>query len=299
MVNRSTKKPLNTLSPNKIFDRTLVQNHRDRAALIYSHHSFLKDRTVNDLANRLKHIRRVFDTCVDLGCHTGQLSLALQGITTNKIICADQSFKMVQQAPSPLKLVMDEESLPFEENSLDLVLSALSLQWINDFPKFLLGVIQCLKPDGLFLASLLGENTLRELRDSLACAEIEIKGGLSPRISPMLTIQDAGALLQHAGFALPVVDVDHIQVTYAHPLDLLRDLRSMGETNALHTRSVSLMPRSILQRACELYQEKYSLVDGRIYATFDIITMTGWKPHPSQPIPLKRGSAKSKLSDFL
>jgi malonyl-ACP O-methyltransferase BioC len=299
MVNRSVSSPLKALSPDKLFDRALVKNHRDRIASTYPNHSFLKDRTVNDLVGRLKHIRRTFSTCVDLGCHTGQLSRAFKEIATNEIICADMSYGMLQTVPSSLKLVMDEEQLPFDSNSLDLILSSLSLHWVNDLPGLMSQVMQCLKPDGLFLASVLGENTLLELRDCLMSVEIEIKSGLSPRVSPMMTLQDAGTLLQRAGFALPVVDLDHVQVTYAHPMDLLHDLRQMGETNALNTRSQSIMSRTLLQRMCELYQQKYSFSDGRIYATFDIITMTGWKPHSSQPKPLKRGSAKSKLSDYL
>jgi SAM-dependent methyltransferase len=206
---------------------------------------------------------------------------------------------MVAQTPSPLKIVLDEEILPFAPDTLDLAISALSLHWINDLPGAFAQIMNCLNPDGLFLASLYGQETLIELRDCLSTAELELKGGISPRLSPMISIQDAGALLQRAGFALPVVDLDRIQVTYPHPLALLHDLRNMGETNALFNRSFTIMPRSLLSRTFELYQERYGLPDGRIFATFDVVTLTGWKPHESQQQPLKRGSATSHLKNIL
>jgi len=236
---------------------------------------------------------------VDLGCHTGQLAKALKDILPNNLICTDISEAMVAQAPSPLKIVLNAEILPFAERSLDLVISALSLHWVNDIPGLLAQIYNVLKPDGLFLASLFGEETLKELRDCLATAELELKGGLSLRVSPMLSIQDAGTLLQRAGFALPVVDHDRIQVTYSHPLALLHDLRHMGETNVLYRRSLNFTPRSLFTRTFELYQERYGLPDGRIPATFDIVTLTGWTPHESQQKPLARGSAKSHLKDYV
>jgi NADH dehydrogenase [ubiquinone] 1 alpha subcomplex assembly factor 5 len=236
---------------------------------------------------------------VDLGCHSGQLANALKEILPNNLICTDISEAMVTQAPSPLKIVLNAESLPFADHSLDLVISALSLHWVNDIPGLLAQVYRALKPDALFLASLFGEETLKELRDCLSTAELELKGGFSPRVSPMISIQDAGTLLQRAGFALPVIDHDRIQVTYPHPLALLHDLRHMGETNALYRRSLNFTPRSLLACAFELYQERYGLPDGRIPATFDVITLTGWAPHESQPSPLRRGTATAKLKDYV
>lgn len=265
-------------APDPIFDRTLLKNRRNRVATSYSSYGFLKARAVVDLAGRLTRIRRTFHQGIDLGSHTGQLGKAVKDIVRNPLIAGDISEGMVAHAPAPFKVVLDEEALPFAENSLDLVMSALSLHWVNDLPGFLAQTYACLKPDGLFLASLLGENTLIELRDCFARAELEHKGGISPRLSPMVSLQDAGALLQRAGFSLPVTDHDRLQVTYSHPLALLHDLRYMGETNALHSRSRSFLPRAVLTRMVDLYQERYSLPDGRIQATFDIVTLTGWKP---------------------
>jgi malonyl-ACP O-methyltransferase BioC len=282
-----------------IFDRQLVTAHRNRQATSYQKHAFLKNRVAHDLANRLKHIRRTFQLCVDLGCHTGQLSSALKDIYPNNLICTDLSGAMVNQVPSSLKIVLDEEALPFSQNSIDLIISALSLQWVNDMPGVLAQIYTCLKPDGLFLASLFGGDTLIELRDCFSTAELELRGGITPRLSPMIAIKEAGALLQRIGFALPVADQDRIRVTYPNPLTLLHDLRHMGETNALYSRSQAFMPRSLITRAFELYQKRYGLADGRIYATFDVITLTGWKPHKSQPKPLARGTAKVNLNDFL
>lgn len=286
-------------SPGVLFDRRLVTVHRNRQASPFASSAFLKERVAQDLACRLKHIRRTFHCCVDLGCHTGQLATALKDILPNDLICTDLSESMVTQVPSPLKIVLDEETLPFAQNSLDLVISALSLHWVNDIPGLLAQIYTCLKPDGLFLASLFGENTLVELRDCLATAELELRSGITPRLSPMIAIIEAGALLQRAGFALPVVDHDRIQVTYPHPLALLQDLRKMGETNALYSRSQVPMTRSVLARTFELYQERYALPDGRIYATFDVVTLTGWKPHESQQTPLRRGTAKAPLRDYI
>jgi NADH dehydrogenase [ubiquinone] 1 alpha subcomplex assembly factor 5 len=283
-------------SPGFLFDRRLLRARRNRVAASYSSYAFLKNRISADLRNRLQHIRRSFNQVVDLGCHTGQLSTDLKAPI---IIAADLSEAMVALASSPFKLVLDEEALPFAPNSFDLVTSALSLQWVNDIPGMLTQVLHCLKPDGLFLASILGENTLIELRDCLESAELDISGGVTPRLSPMLSIQDAGSLLQRVGYALPVVDHERIEVSYPHPLALLKDLRAMGESNALANRSRSPLPRKVLARMVELYQKGYGLKSGRIYATFDIVTLTGWRPHESQPAPLKRGTAKTRLGDFV
>jgi len=206
---------------------------------------------------------------------------------------------MVVHAATPLKIVLDEETLPFAAHSLDLIISALSLHWVNDIPGVLAQALQCLKPDGLFLASLFGGETLVELRDCLSSAELELRGGITPRLSPMVTIKDAGTLLQRTGFALPVVDCNRLQVTYPHPLALLHDLRKMGENNALINRSRTPLPRALLNRTIELYQKRYRLADGRIPATFEIITLTGWAPHPSQQIPLPRGAGQVRLEDYV
>ena len=283
-------------TPGLLFDRSLIKARRNRAAASFAAHAFLKERVAQDLANRLKLIRRSFETCVDLGGHTGHLGALLKEIS---LITADLSEAMVSQASTPLKVVLDEEALPFANNSLDLIMSALSLHWVNDFPGLLAQSFQCLKPDGLFLIALLGGHTLIELRDCLSSAELELRGGVTPRLSPMISIKDAGALLQRAGFALPVVDCDRIKVTYPHPLALLHDLQKMGENNALVNRSRVPLSRGLLKRVCELYQERYGLAGGYISATFEVITLTGWAPHASQQKPLPRGAATERLQDHL
>ena len=281
--------------PGLLFDRLLLKSRRTRASSSFSNHAFLKIRVGENLSNRLKLIRRTFPIAVDLGGHTGQLAT----IFPNALISTDISEAMVCHSLSPLKVVLDEETLPFANNSLDLIISALSLHWVNDFPGFLAQAFHCLKPDGLFLASLFGGETLIELRDCLATAELEIHGGLSPRLSPMISVKEAGSLLQRAGFALPVVDHDRIQVTYPNPLALLHDLRNMGETNILYQRSKTPLSRRLLTRTIQLYQERYGSANGRVMATFDVVTLTGWVPHNSQQTPLKRGSAKARLEDFV
>ena len=194
---------------------------------------------------------------------------------------------------------LDEERLPFAEASLDLVVSTLALHWTNDLPGALVQIRRALRPDGLFIGSILGGSTLTELRQALVQAESEIAGGAAPRVSPFADMMDAAGLLQRAGFALPVADVDRVQVAYAHPLELLRDLRAMGEGNVLADSDRRPLTRRVLARAMEIYAERFSRDDARIPATFEIVTMTGWAPHPDQQQPLKPGSAKMRLADAL
>lgn len=298
MTSPTLPTPLSTQS-GLLFDRSLIRRHRSRAAISFSHYSYLKERAAEDLKYRIQFMRRSFLDCLDLGSHTGQLEQALEGILPSPLIAADTCESMLLQAHTPLRIVLDEESLPFAENSLDLIVSALSLHWVNDIPGLLAQIYYSLKPDGLLLASLFGGETLIELRDCLASAELELYARGSPRLSPMISVNDAGSLLQRAEFALPVVDCDRIKVTYSHPLALLHDLRNMGETNALYHRPKTFMSRTLLTRMIELYQQRYGSADGRVTATFDVITLTGWKPHASQQIPLKRGSGQARLSDYL
>lgn len=196
-------------------------------------------------------------------------------------------------------VVGDEEHLPFRNQSFDLVFSPLSLHWTNDLPGALIQLRRALKPDGLLLAAMFGGGTLHELRQSLMAAELEVEDGVSPRVSPFAEIRDAGGLLQRAGLALPVADMDTITVTYEHPLKLLADLRGMGEQNCIIERRRSFMRRQTLMRAMEIYLERYSLPDGRVSATFEVIYLTGWSPHESQQQPLRPGQATSRLADAL
>ena len=197
------------------------------------------------------------------------------------------------------RMQMDEEAIPFANESLDLVVSSLALHWTNDLPGALIQIRRALKPDGLLIASVLGGATLTELRQALLAAEAELSDGAGLRVAPFADTFDAAGLLQRAGFALPVADVDRVTVRYSHPLKLMADLRSMGETNALIERARQPLSRRVLARASELYFEKFADADGRVRASFDIITMTGWAPHPDQQKPLKPGSAKMRLADAL
>ncbi|HZD24669.1 MAG TPA: methyltransferase domain-containing protein, partial [Alphaproteobacteria bacterium] len=192
-----------------------------------------------------------------------------------------------------------EEALPFQPGSFDLVLSALSLHWVNDLPGALLQIRGALKPDGLFLAAMLGGDTLMELREALLLAEMELTGGASPRISPMADLREAGALLQRAGFALPVADSDRLTLTYAEPFSLLRELRGLGEASAGGSRPRGFARRALFEAAARIYHERHAGPDGRIPATFEVLYLIGWAPHESQQRPLRPGSAAQRLADAL
>jgi NADH dehydrogenase [ubiquinone] 1 alpha subcomplex assembly factor 5 len=282
-----------------VFDRTQVRRQRDRAAATFADHSFLFDEVAERIGDRLLDVTRKFPLALDLGCHTGGLARVLGtrgGI--ERLVRCDLSPAMVQRAGGQA-VAGDEEALPFADQSFDLVLSNLSLHWVNDLPGALIQINRALKPDGLLVATMLGGETLRELRRCFIEAEVAEEGGAGPRISPFADVRDVGALLQRAGFALPVVDIDDITVTYAEPLRLLADLRGMGETNAALARRRSPTRRATVVRALELYREHYAGADGRVPATFQILTLTAWRPHESQQKPLARGSGKTSLTDAL
>lgn len=283
----------------QVFDRRAVRAHRDRAAGRLAQHDFLFREAADRLADRLLDFKRAFPTALDLGCHTGILAQVLQhrgGIET--LVQADLSPAMAGRAQG-LCLAADEEALPFAPQSFDLVLSVLSLHWVNDLPGALLQIRRCLKPDGLFLGCLLGGGTLAELREALLHAEAEIEQGASPRISPFADLRDAGGLLQRAGFALPVADGERIRVTYPDALALMRDLRGMGESNAVLDRRRCFSRRATLARAAAVYAERHAEPSGRITASFQLLTLTGWQPHASQQQPLKPGSAQTRLATAL
>jgi NADH dehydrogenase [ubiquinone] 1 alpha subcomplex assembly factor 5 len=274
------------------FDRQLLRLHRHRAAAEFASVNFLKKAMASGIEERLADINRRFAVGLDLGAHQGWLA----GPVASQLIACDVSAKMLAPAPG-LKIVADEEALPFAPQSFDLVVSAGSLHWVNDLPGCLLQIRQILKPDGFFIATLIGGDSLHQLRSCLLQAEVDILGGARQRVSPMIDVRDAGALLQRAGFAMPVAEVDHLTVSYASPLALLHDLRMMGESNAL--TDAAPLRRDVLLRMCALYVERYSDADGRIPASFALITMAGWAPAPDQPKPLRPGSAKVSLADAL
>jgi SAM-dependent methyltransferase len=281
------------MSERLIFDRALLRARR-RRALALGASTFLIDRVAEELAERLSIVLRHFSLALDLGTTTDAVVRAL---ATNEAI--GTLYATDSLARPGVDVVADEEALPFGDASLDLVVSALALQFVNDLPGTLIQVRRALRPDGLFLAALIGGDTLTELRQSFAAAEAEIEGGASPHVAPFPEIREMGALLQRAGFALPVTDVDRLVVRYRTPFDLIGDLRRMGATNALMERRRLPLRRATLARMAEIYAERFADADGRIRATFDILWLSGWAPHESQQKPLAPGSARTRLSDAL
>lgn len=287
--------------PLRVFDRRAVRLHRARAARAPDAADFLVKESAERLADRLDDVTRRFPLALDLGCRDGVLAQGLAGrggIET--LVHADAALAFVQRLPPAVpRLVAEAEALPFRRHAFDLVLSNLDLHWTNDLPGALLQLRHMLKPDGLLLAALLGGETLSELSRALIEAELAEEGGIAPRVSPSADIRDIGMLLQRAGFALPVVDSDTVAVTYADALALMRDLRAMGETNAAVERRRSFTRRGTLARAAAVYSDRFGTGDGRISASFEIITLTAWAPHESQPKALPPGSAKARLADAL
>ena len=280
------------------FDRRVVRLRRERAAPALHGVDFLIREAALRLVERLGDVRRAFPLALELGCHTGQLAAALCGnAQIGRLVQADLCLGMVRQAKGA-RVVADEEALPFGPACLDLVVSCFSLHWVNDLPGTLAQVRHALKPDGLFLAIMPGGATLFELRESLLRAELEVAGGAGPRVSPFVDVRDAGMLLQRAGLTLPVVDIDTVTVTYDHPLKLIGELRAMGEANALMQRGRAL-DRATLWRACAIYRELFGDRAGRIPATFQLLTLSGWAPDPGQPQPIRRGSGLVDLAEAL
>lgn len=289
--------------PPQLFDCARVARNRDRASFDYRDYAFLKGRESNQLLERLQDSPRKFSRALDLWAHDGQASEALKksGIV-NQITALESSPNMIERLQSQqFDAVLSEgETLPFEPGTFDLVTSVLALHWINDLPGMLNQVRTVLKPDGLFLACLFGGGTLNELRAALIEAESELTGGISPRLSPLPSLQDMAGLLQRARFALPVADIERVTVRYQHPMKLLQDLKGMGEQAAFAPRQGQArrpLSRRILARMSEIYAERFSDPDGRVRASFDIIWLSGWAPAANQPQPLKPGSGKFSLAD--
>lgn len=271
-----------------------MRARKRRAAIRFLDSAFLFQRSAADLAERIEAIPRPFKRVLELGggghfsnalTSRGDLSKRLAEIHVAEVCCGD--------------VIVDPERLPFAADAFDLIISPLLLHWVNDLPGTFIQLRRALRPDGLLLASLFGGDTLHELRLSLIEAETEVTGGAGPRVSPFASLQDVAHLLQRAGFALPAADRDVVTVRYADPMRLLADLRAMGETSALAERSPRGLSRRILARCFEIYRDRFSDPDGRVRATFEIITATGWAPHESQQKPLKPGSAKARLADAL
>jgi SAM-dependent methyltransferase len=279
-----------------IFDRAL-QRRRLGRALAAGPVDFLLERAGDEICDRLAAVKRRFTAIADIGTPLPQLAVRLARGEAKVVRLAPLPAAI--GAPSLLRLVGDEELLPFKTESFDLAVSALALQNVNDLPGALAQIRRCLRPDGLFLGCLIGGRSLEELRNALGAAEVEIAGGTSPRVAPFADVRDMGALLQRAGFALPVADVEPLIVRYAHMFALLADLRAMGATNVLVERLRRPARRQLFLRAAEIYAQRHSDPDGRLRATFELIFLSGWAPHESQQKPLKPGSARMRLAEAL
>jgi SAM-dependent methyltransferase len=265
-----------------LFDRALLRARQDRARRD-GPATFLLDRVAEDMQERLRAVLRQFQNAADIGTPGDQVRNAL----VSRV--AHMAHVDLPDAES--------EPLALAPESLDLVVSALAFQFVNDLPGVLTQIRRALKPDGLLLAAMLGGDTLIELRQAFAAAETECEGGLSPRVAPFADLRDIGALLQRAGFALPVTDVDRVVARYDNAFALMQDLRRMGATNMLVERRRTPTRRATLVRMAQLYGERFADADGRIRATFDIVWLSGWAPHQSQQQPLQPGSAKASLAD--
>lgn len=281
-----------------VFDQPLVEARRLRALKAGDEKAqFLLDIVAEDLAERLAVVERRFETAVELHGYTGVTARAL--MATGKIGTLTRVETDTAFGGSGELTVAPLETVPVPPASANLVVSPLSLHLTNDTPGVFIQVRRALAPDGLFLAAIPGNGTLQELREVLLAAESEITGGASPRVIPFADVRDIGALLQRAGFALPVTDTESYTVRYASLFALMKDLRAMGMTNTLVARSRKPLSRAVFLRAAELYAERFADQDGRIRATFSVIYLSGWAPHESQQKPLAPGSAKMRLADAL
>ncbi|ORE02989.1 S-adenosyl-L-methionine-dependent methyltransferase [Rhizopus microsporus var. microsporus] len=308
-----------------VFDRHAKRLQKDRAASNVEESrtvDYLKDEIAARVADRLLDIKKDFDTVVDLGSGSGHIIKHATKDMMKKLIMCDMSEKALFRDKDvayegkhfaafsktiisnkiisvPVeRLQVDEEKLPFPENSLEAVVSSLSLNWVNDLPGTLIQIKNSLKPDGVFIGAMFGGDTLFELRTSLQLAELERQNGISPRVSPMADSSDMSRLLTRAGFALTTVDVDEIQVNYPSAFELMEDLKAMGENNAVASRQ-HILTRDTLIAAAPIYKELHGNPDGTIPATFQIIYLIGWKPSENTPLPKKRGSANASLKDIL
>jgi len=295
-------------SPMNVFDRNAKLLQRERAArdADVQLYDYIKDEVGDRLADRIFDIKRKFNRALDLGCGRGHVSKRILSESVEELVLADMSPALLQQAETTegVKIkreVIDEENLSFEPNSFDLVISCLSLHWVNDLPGCFSRINNSLKNDGVFLAAVFGGDTLYELRSSLQLAELERHGGISPHISPFVKIRDIGSLLTRANFTMLTIDTDEIVIGYPSMFELMYDLKGMAESNAARNRNLHL-PRDTLIAAASIYKQLYGKTreDNTTFvpATFQIIYMLGWKPDASQPKPLERGTGQVSLKDL-
>ena len=285
--------------PTEVFDRPAVRRRRERSARLGERATFLHDEIAERLADRLDDVARAFPRVLVLGALSDRLcDLVGARAGVERLVVADAAEALARRRRG-IPVVAEEDAIPFAPASFDLVLGALSLHAVNDLPGALAQLRRILVADGLFLAACFGGETLHEMRRAMLEAETEIAGGASPRVAPFADTRDAGALLQRAGFALPVADSDTITVTWPDALALMRDLRAMGEANALASRRRSPTRRTVFAAAAARYRSLFGDDEGRIPATFQILFLTGWAPAPGQQRPLRPGSAAARLADAL
>lgn len=282
-----------------LFDLRLLDRRRLRARrLARPGADVLLAAATDELAARLSAVSRDFPgVAVDLATPEPMLADRLAaGRRTGGVVWID---RLATAGPNRLAVAAGAEALPLAEASVDLIVSALGLQWTHDLPGALVQIRRALRPDGLFLGVLAGGETLAELRRALTEAELAERGGAAPRVSPFAELRDLGALLQRAGFALPVADQERFTLRYDDPLALMHDLRAMGATNVLADRDRRPLTRPIIARTAAIYANRFADPDGRVRATFDLLWLSGWAPHESQQRPLRPGSAKARLADAL
>lgn len=279
-----------------VFDRDLVRLRRERAKHRFNDHDFLFEWSKKQLSERLYDINRSFPNILQLGSRGS--FLANEHKKLERICTCDLTSKPITPDLQSY-FQASEEFLPIAPASMDAIISNLNIHTVNDLPGALLQIRNCLKDDGLFIASMLGGETLHELRTVLTEVELELFGGVSPRIAPFADKRQMGDLLARAGFALPVIDSDIITVTYDNVFKLFHDLRGMGESNSINARNKAPVTREFFMRSAQLYQEKHAQDDGQIIASFEVIFLMGWAPHESQQKPLAPGSAKHRLADAL
>jgi SAM-dependent methyltransferase len=286
-----------------LFDPATRALRLDRAARDWGAADFLHRFAAAELAERLADVGRAFPAALVQGTGGGHYACAIAGrpgaLSTLQADVSPGLAAVAAAACPAAQARVAASALAFGEGALDLVLSGLTLHAENDPVGALVQLRRALRPDGLFLGVMLGGRTLHELRAALAEAEAEVEGGLSPRVAPMADLRDVGALLQRAGFAMPVADAERLTVDYPDALSLMRDLRGMGEANPLAGRRRGFTRRATMLRAAALYAEAFGRPDGRIPATFELIFLSGWSPGPDQPIPRRPGSATARLADAL
>jgi NADH dehydrogenase [ubiquinone] 1 alpha subcomplex assembly factor 5 len=273
-----------------IFDRQAVKAHLLRAEKNWERHDFIWKRTAAALQDRLLDVKRDFPHALELG--------VTPMVLTSEICAAKKIASLTTCAPLygwGVDMVCDEEALPFEPQRFDLIVSNNHLHWVNDLPGALIQMKRALKPDGLLVFSMIGGETLHELRHAIAQAESEVTGGISPRVSPFAGLQDMAALMQRAQFALPVVDNELVTITYKDLTSMLHELRGMGQGNAVVQRHKKILPKSFWPTVAHHYPSE----NGRLPASVEILYGHGWSPDASQPQALQRGSGVVRLADIL